>query len=168
MELQVAKETFINTWGALGSEWGINKSVAQVHAVLLSAYDPLSTDDIMEQLKISRGNANMSIRQLMDYGIVYKKIVSGDRKEYFVAEKDILKWALKIAMVRKQKEIDPIMGVMQDLSHSLKKEKTDEGKEFYNTIKEIQTFTQQIGAIADKVGQSNRSELLMKLLKLIL
>src|SRR5690606_28360221 len=102
MQLQEAKETFIQTWGSLGTEWGINKSVAQVHALLLSSYDPLSTDDIMEQLKISRGNANMSVRQLMDYGIAYKKVITGDRKEYFVAEKDTLKWALKIALMRKQ------------------------------------------------------------------
>lgn len=168
MELQLAKETFINTWGALGTEWGINKSVAQIHALLLSSYDPLSTDDIMDALKISRGNVNMSLRQLLDYGIIYKKIISGDRKEYFVAEKDILKWALKIAQIRKQKEIDPILGVLQDLSNATKKESTDEGKEFHQTIKEIETFTQQIGLIADKVAQSNRSELLLKLLKLIL
>lgn len=168
MELQASKNTFIQTWGALGTEWGINKSVAQVHALLLTAYDPLSTDDIMQELTISRGNANMSIRQLLDYGIIYKKFISGDRKEYFIAEKDILKWALKIALIRKQKEIDPIMDVMQQLTSDLKNEKTAEGKEFYNTVKDIQEFTQQIGLIADKVAQSNRSELLLKLLKMIL
>ena len=168
MELATAKETFINTWGALGSEWGINKSVAQVHALLLSSYDPLSTDDIMDTLKISRGNANMSIRQLLDYGIIYKKVVSGDRKEYFVAEKDILKWALKIAQIRKQKEIDPILGVLQELSTQTKNEYTAEGKEFHQTVKDIEQFTNQLGIIADKIAQSNRSELLLKLLKMII
>lgn len=168
MNLQESKAEFIQTWGALGTEWGINKSVAQVHALLLSAYDPLSTDDIMQYLGISRGNANMSIRTLLDYGIIYKKFISGDRKEYFIAEKDILKWALKIALVRKQKEIDPIMDVMEDLSKQLNTDKTPEGKEFYNTVKDIHEFTKQIGLIADKVAQSNRSELLLKLLKMIL
>ncbi|HLS36758.1 MAG TPA: hypothetical protein VK023_00675, partial [Sphingobacterium bovisgrunnientis] len=102
MKLEEAKQQFIDTWGALGSEWGINKSVAQVHALLLSSSNPISTDEIMETLVISRGNANMSIRQLIDYGIVYKKHIAGDRKEYFVAEKEVLKWAMKIAIMRKK------------------------------------------------------------------
>jgi len=89
MKLEEAKQQFIDTWGTLGSEWGINKSVAQVHALLLSTHTPISTDEIMEKLLISRGNANMSIRQLIDYGIVYKKHIAGDRKEYFIAEKDV-------------------------------------------------------------------------------
>lgn len=168
MQLDEAKQQFIDTWGALGSEWGINKSVAQVHALLLSATNPLSTDDIMEHLQISRGNANMSIRQLLDYGIVYKKVVSGDRKEYFIAEKDILKWALKIALMRKQKEIDPIMNTLTEITAATKNDATQEGKEFHQTVKDIADFTAQIGFIADKVAQSNRSELLLKLLKIIM
>lgn len=168
MDIAIAKQQFIDTWGALGSEWGINKSVAQVHALLLSSSNPLSTDDIMEQLQISRGNANMSIRQLMDYGIIYKKVVSGDRKDYFIAEKDILKWALKIALMRKQKEIDPIMNTLSEISTATRNDKSPEGKEFHQTIKDIEDFTTQIGNIADKVAQSNRSELLLKLLKIIM
>src|SRR5664279_1671532 len=133
MELQTSKQKFIDTWGSLGSEWGINKSVAQVHALLLVSAAPISTDEIMEALTISRGNANMSLRQLMDYGIIYKKVVAGDRKEYFVAEKDIWKWAVKIAMMRKQKEIEPVMNVLNELKEETKKDKSADGKEFYKT-----------------------------------
>ncbi|MBZ4190305.1 GbsR/MarR family transcriptional regulator [Niabella beijingensis] len=167
MNLEASKQKFINTWGALGTEWGINKSVAQVQALLLVSDEPLSTDTIMETLTISRGNANMSLRQLLDYGIIYKKVIAGDRKEYFVAEKDIWKWALKIALMRKQKEIDPVLNVLTELETETKKDKTAEGKALYKTIHEIQTFTEQLSTLVERVATSTRGELLLKLLKLI-
>jgi DNA-binding transcriptional regulator GbsR (MarR family) len=168
MELQISKQKFIDTWGLLGSEWGINRSVAQVHALLLASTDPISTDEIMESLTISRGNANMSLRQLLDYGIIYKKVIAGDRKEYFIAEKDVWKWAVKIAMMRKQKEIDPVMNVLRELKEETKSNKTAEGKEFHRTINDIQSFTGQLSTLADKVFSSNRGELLIKLLKMVM
>lgn len=168
MELQASKQKFIDTWGALGSEWGINKSVAQVQAVLLVSANPLSTDEIMEALSISRGNANMSLRQLLDYGVIYKKVVAGDRKEYFIAEKDIWKWAVKIAMMRKQKEIDPVMNILAELKKETQKDKTNEGKEFNKMVSDIETFTNQLSVLADKIFSSNRGELLIKLLKMIM
>jgi len=167
MELQEAKQQFIDTWGALGTEWGINKSVAQVHALLLSSNNPLSTDEIMERLTISRGNANMSIRQLVEYGIVYKKHIAGDRKEYFVAEKDVLKWAMKIAIMRKKKELDPVMEILKDITQATEDNKTEDGKAFHQTVKDIQELTDQLENIANKVFLSNRADLLIKLFKLI-
>ncbi|WP_160069977.1 GbsR/MarR family transcriptional regulator [Sphingobacterium bovisgrunnientis] len=168
MKLEEAKQQFIDTWGALGSEWGINKSVAQVHALLLSSSNPISTDEIMETLVISRGNANMSIRQLIDYGIVYKKHIAGDRKEYFVAEKEVLKWAMKIAIMRKKKELDPVMDILKEITVATEKETSDDGKEFHNTVKEIQELTDQLEKIANKVFASNRADLLIKLFKFII
>lgn len=168
MNLLESKQKFIDTWGALGSEWGINKSVAQVQALLLVSPGPLSTDDIMEALTISRGNANMSLRQLLDFGVIYKKVIPGDRKEYFVAEKDVWKWALRIAMMRKQKELDPVMNILTELKEETQKNKTTEGKEFNQTISDIHSFTAQISTLADKVFSSNRGELLLKLLKMIM
>ncbi|HEY5391681.1 MAG TPA: transcriptional regulator [Hanamia sp.] len=168
MNLEESKQKFIDTWGALGSEWGINKSVAQVQALLLVSSDPISTDEIMELLTVSRGNANMSLRQLLDYGIIYKKVIAGDRKDYYVAEKDIWKWAVKIAMMRKQKEIEPVMSVLEELKNEVKKDKTDDGKEFYKMVNDIHSFTDQLSTLADKIFKSNRGELLIKLLKVVL
>jgi len=168
MDLQQSKQKFIDTWGLLGSEWGINRSVAQVQALLLVSTEPLSTDAIMETLTISRGNANMSLRQLLDYGIIYKKVVAGDRKEYFIAEKDVWKWAVKVALMRKQKEIDPVMHVLNELKDDTKKDKTADGKEFYKTVNDIQTFTEQLSNLSDKILNSNRGELLIKLLKKVM
>lgn len=168
MDLQESKQKFIDTWGSLGSEWGINKSVAQVHAYLLVSSDPVSTDEVMEALTISRGNANMSLRQLMDYGIIYKKVVPGDRKEYYVAEKDIWKWAVKIALMRKQKEIDPVMEVLKELKAETASNKSAEAKEFNETLNDIHAFTDQFSTLADKIFNSNRGELLIKILKKVL
>ncbi|MEO7049303.1 MAG: transcriptional regulator [Ferruginibacter sp.] len=168
MNLEESKQNFIGTWGTLGSEWGINKSVAQVQALLLVCTEPASTDYIMEALTISRGNANTSLRQLLDYGIIYKKLVAGDRKEYFIAEKDVWKWAFKIAMMRKQKEIDPVINMLSELKEETKKDKTAEGKEFYKTMDNIHLFTEQISGLADKILNSNRGELLLKLLKMVM
>ncbi|MCF3109526.1 ArsR family transcriptional regulator [Niabella sp. CC-SYL272] len=168
MSLETSKQKFIDTWGALGTEWGINKSVAQVQALLLVSDNPLSTDEIMEHLTISRGNANMSLRQLLDYGIIYKKVIAGDRKEYFVAEKDIWKWALKIALMRKQKEIDPVLNVLTELETATKKDKTVEGKALHQTVHEIQVFTGQLSTLVERVASSTRGELLLKLLKLVM
>ena len=71
MELEQAKQQFIQTWGNFGTQWGINKSMAQVHALLLVSERPLSTEEVMEQLSISRGNANMNMRDLINWNLVY-------------------------------------------------------------------------------------------------
>lgn len=166
MKYPEAKDKFIETWGTLGSQWGINKSIAQIQALLLIAPTPLTTDDIMEELKISRGNANMSIRQLLDWGIIYKKSVAGDRKEYFIAEKDVWKWALKIGNVRKQRELNPVLDLLKEIASEKEVAKTAEEKEFANQIKELNAFTEQIGRLADKLFSSPKGELLLKMLKM--
>ena len=166
MKHQEAKQQFIETWGTLGSQWGVNKSIAQIHALLLISPSPLTTDDIMEELQISRGNANMSIRQLLDWGIVYKKSIAGDRKEYFIAEKDVWKWALKIGNVRKQRELNPVLDLLKDIAENKEPAKTEEEKEFAKQIKELNAFTQQIGNLADKLFLSPKGELLFKVLKM--
>jgi DNA-binding transcriptional regulator GbsR (MarR family) len=166
MKHSEAKDKFIETWGTLGSQWGVNKSIAQVQALLLISPNPLTTDDIMEELKISRGNANMSIRQLLDWGIVYKKSVAGDRKEYFLAEKDVWKWALKIGNVRKQRELNPVLDLLKEISENKESPKTEEEKEFTRQIKELNAFTQQLGSLADKLFLSPKGALLFKILKM--
>ena len=166
MKYPQAKDKFIETWGTLGSQWGINKSIAQIQALLLVAPAPLTTDDIMQELKISRGNANMSIRQLLDWGIIYKKSVAGDRKEYFMAEKDVWKWALRIGSVRKQRELNPVLDLLRDIAGEKQSGKTAEEKEFARQMKELNAFTQQIGKLADQLFSSPKGELLFKMLKM--
>ena len=78
MEFKEAKNKFVQTWGALGSQWGINKTMAQIHALLMVSSEAVSMEDIMEELQISRGNASMNIRALMDWGIVYNTKLEKD------------------------------------------------------------------------------------------
>jgi DNA-binding transcriptional regulator GbsR (MarR family) len=166
MKYLESKEKFIETWGTLGSQWGVNKSIAQIQALLLISPNPLSTDDIMKELMISRGNVNMSIRALIDWGIIYKKAVAGDRKEYFIAEKNVWKWSLKIGAVRKQRELNPVLDLLKEIAAEKDLGKTEEEKEFVKQIKELNVFTQQISKLADKLFLSPKGELLLKLLKM--
>src|SRR5207302_5319310 len=101
---------------AFGTQWGINRTMAQIHALLLVSADPLSQDDIMVQLNISRGNTNMNIRELIDWALVERVIIPGERKEFFIAEKDIWKVAKQIIIQRKKRELDPMIKVLAQLS----------------------------------------------------
>ena len=87
MKLTEAKQQFISSWGAFGTNWGINRTMAQIHALLLVSADPLTQDDIMEELNISRGNVNMNIRELISWGLVERVILTGERKEYLFRRK---------------------------------------------------------------------------------
>lgn len=116
MKLAEAKNQFVQAWGTLGSKWGINRTMAQLHALLMVSPDPMSAEDLMDQLNISRGNVNMNIRELIDWGLVEKVHKSGDRKEYFSAEKDIWKITKQVAKERKKRELEPVLKVLDQLS----------------------------------------------------
>ena len=88
MELTNAKEKFIQEWGTLCSNWGVNKTMGQIHAVMLVSSKDLCADEIMEQLQISRGNANMNLRALVEWRLIEKRHKPGDRKDYYEAQKD--------------------------------------------------------------------------------
>ena len=115
MKLPEARQQFISSWGAFGTHWGINRTMAQIHALLLVSPDPLTQDDIMEELNISRGNTNMNIRELINWGLVERVILSGERKEYFTAEKDIWKVVKQIVKERKKRELEPMMQLLDKL-----------------------------------------------------
>src|SRR4051812_4920871 len=89
--LHQARDEFVTQWGAIGSAWGINRTMAQIHALLITTPNPLSTDEVMEELKISRGNAHGNLRDLVSWGLIRSVVRKGERKEYFEAEKDVWK-----------------------------------------------------------------------------
>ena len=152
MELQQAHQEFIQLWGNFGSQWGINRTMAQVHALLLTSEDALSTDEIMEQLSISRGGANSNLRELMVWNLIYKTSFPGDRKEFFVAEKDMWEVAKRITRERKRREIEPLM-------HHLVRLKTiDEKNVAADNFKGILTDIERLVGRMDKA-----SETLMKM-----
>ncbi|MGP1345803.1 MAG: GbsR/MarR family transcriptional regulator [Phycisphaerales bacterium] len=110
-----AQDRFISTWGQMGSAWGISRTMAEVHALLYITGQAMCTDDVMERLSISRGNASMSLRALEDWGIVQRVHRRGDRKEYFQAESDVWTMFRTIARERKKRELDPLVQALFDI-----------------------------------------------------
>jgi DNA-binding transcriptional regulator GbsR (MarR family) len=146
MKLPEAKQQFISSWGAFGTHWGINRTMAQIHALLLISPDPLTQDDIMEELNISRGNTNMNIRELINWGLVERVILSGERKEYFIAEKDIWKVVKQIVKERKKRELEPMMQLLDKLEDVEGDKKDKKVKTFVDTVSSIK----RLGLQADK------------------
>ena len=103
-----AIEQFILLWGEMASAWGINRTMAQIHALLYAESDPLDTDTIMDQLSISRGNANMNLRNLLQWQLIHKVHFKGQRKDYYTAEKDVWNIVSMIVRERQNREIEPI------------------------------------------------------------
>lgn len=110
-----AQDRFIAVWGKMGGAWGISRTMAEVHALLMITGEALCTDDVMERLQISRGNASMSLRALLDWGIVYRAHKRGDRKEYFESERDVWAMFTTIARERKRREIDPVVASLYEI-----------------------------------------------------
>jgi DNA-binding transcriptional regulator GbsR (MarR family) len=165
MNLQEAKDLFIQSWGNFGSNWGINKTMAQVHALLLVTENPISTEDIMSHLDISRGNANMNIRTLIEWGLVSKDIINGTRKEYFVAEKDILIVVKQIIVNRKKKELEPTIKILGDVQKI--EGESPEKDNFLRMIQEIEHFSRKADLLLDKLIEADANWILSSFLKMI-
>ena len=165
MDFEEGKERFIQSWGALGSSWGVNRTMAQIHALLLISADSLSADDIMEELKISRGNANMNIRALIDWGLVYKKLKPGERKEFFVAEKDMWKVVKSIITQRKKKELAPMLQVLDEISSV--EGQDPESEEFVKIVREIKLFSNKADSTLDSLVQADSNWFVGTFMKMI-
>ena len=165
MEYQEAKDKFISTWGSLGSLWGINKAMAQIQALLFISTKPLSMEDIMEDLKISRGNTSMNLRQLMDWGIVTKTLVAGERKEFFTTEKDVQELARIVAVERSRREIKPVVKVLDEVS-SIKDDGTAKTKELIKQTKALHELTETMDVMINKLVNQKQNWINKSLLKL--
>lgn len=165
MEYNEAKQRFIQAWGTLGSNWGINKAMAQIHALLLLSTEPISTEEIMEELQMSRGNVNMNLRALIDWGIVNREHKVGERKEYFTTGKDVWELAKQVSRERRRREIEPILkvlGEVQDVTGDNKKEVA----EFKRVTRDLFDFSTKVDGMIEKFTKSDQTwfyKLLMKL-----
>lgn len=165
MKLAEAKEKYIQTWGTLATNWGINRTMAQVHALLLAEGKALSTDEVMEALQISRGNANMNLRNLMEWGIVKKELVKGDRKEYFLAERDMWFLFKQLVKERKKREIEPVLASISELKTV--EENTPEAQQFTELMKEMENVTGKVFNIMDLAIKSDDHWLVGKITNLL-
>lgn len=106
---------FIERWGALGVLWGINRSMARVHALIILSEAPVDLDTVTRELEISRGNASMSLKELRNWGVIRRVHISGDRRDFYVAEPDTWNMIFSIAAERKKREFDPALDALQKL-----------------------------------------------------
>lgn len=167
MKLPEAKAQFIQAWGSLGAQWGINRTMAQVHALLLIMPEALSADEIMEELNISRGNTNMNVRELINWGLVEKVLIPGERKEFFIAEKDIWKVASMITRERKKRELDPILKVLHQLAEVEGDNKDKNVKAFRESIEGINKFAKSADTALSALIKSEENWFYGTLLKIL-
>ena len=165
MQLSEAKEKYIQTWGTFATNWGINRTMAQVHALLLAEGKALSTDEVMQMLEISRGNANMNLRNLMEWGLIRKELMKGDRKEYFFAERDMWYLFKQLVKERKKREIEPVLNSISELKNV--EENTEEAKRFTALMEEMENVTGKVFNIMDLAIKSDDHWLVGKITNLL-
>jgi DNA-binding transcriptional regulator GbsR (MarR family) len=111
-DLPAAVRRFVLHWGDMGGQWGTNRSVSQIHALLYLSERPLTAEDIAETLAMARSNVSNSIKDLQGWGLVRRVPVMGDRRDHFEADADIWSIAAKIAAGRKAREFDPAIAAL--------------------------------------------------------
>jgi DNA-binding transcriptional regulator GbsR (MarR family) len=111
--LPAAIERFVLHWGEMGTVWGVNRSVAQIHALLYVADRPLSAEEIADRLGMARSNASVSLRELVGWNLVRRVHVMGDRRDYYEAEADMFEMVRRIAEGRKAREINPALATLR-------------------------------------------------------
>lgn len=110
--LSPALERFILHWGDMGATWGVNRSVAQVHALMLVSDQPIPAEEIAEKLGLARSNVSNSVKELTSWNLVRRVPVRGDRRDHFAAEGDVWEMVARIVEMRKAREIDPAKAVL--------------------------------------------------------
>ncbi|WP_428640960.1 GbsR/MarR family transcriptional regulator [Roseibium sp.] len=138
-----AKEKFILYWGDMGSQWSVNRSVAQIHALLYLSPEPMNAEQISEELGIARSNVSNSLKELAGWKLIQRVPVAGDRREHFVAETDVWEMARLIAKGRKEREIDPAIRAIEVCVHQAEDEKALDPV-VLKRMQEMHTFLQTV------------------------
>ncbi len=156
--LHEAQDRFIAVWGQMGSSWGISRTMAEVHALLFITGEALCTDDVMDRLEISRGNASMTLRALVEWAVISREHRRGDRKEYFVAEQDI--WTMFRAILRERlkREVDPLVISLYEIRSMTEdgqakqspRENQDQLDAHHDRVDELLTFLTMIERLGQK------------------
>jgi DNA-binding transcriptional regulator GbsR (MarR family) len=129
------KNRFIESWGSMGILWGINRSMARIHALLLVSEEPVDSETIATSLDISRGNTSMCLKELRNWGVVQRVNVSGDRRDFYISEPDTWKMLYRIALNRKSREFDP---ALHTLRHLLSESDTESDKTVNKRLTEVE------------------------------
>ena len=170
-----ARNLFIRRWGEMAASWGISRTMAEIHAMLYLAADPVCTDDVMDQLQVSRGSASTNLRELTNWGLIYRVHRRGDRKEYFVAEKDVWQMFDTISRERRRREVQPIVEtldrclVMMDeakVRGELQKREADAYRERFTELQEFCELMNVLFNLLSRAGRRGLGSLTKKLAKL--
>src|SRR5256885_761290 len=114
MKLSVVQQKFVLHWGEMGTRWGINRTVAQIHALLYISPKPLNAEEIAETLDVARSNVSNSLKELQGWGIVKVVHVMGDRRDHFESVKDVWEMFRTVLDERKRREIDPTLAMLRE------------------------------------------------------
>ena len=179
MKLDEAKEKFIQAWGVLGTSWGISRTMAQIHALLLVSAEPLSAQEIIDTLSVSQGSANMNLRALIDWQLVEKTVKIGERKEYFAAEKDMWEITRRVMRERRKRELEPILKMLDDVKNiefseeekkkientELIAQKNKEIEEFKEMMEQIDSFANRAEKALEVMIKASESKIVERFLK---
>jgi DNA-binding transcriptional regulator GbsR (MarR family) len=154
-DLDRVKEKFILHWGEMGQLWGINRTMAQIHALLFISPEHLSANEIMEELQISRGNVSMALRELIAWGIVNRVHIKGERREFYATEKEVWSMFRIIARERKRREVDPTINVLRESVADLKLVPHAEGQYEREQLQNLLDFFETGVAVYEEVEKQN-------------
>jgi DNA-binding transcriptional regulator GbsR (MarR family) len=158
-EIRAAQDRFIEFWGEMGTRWGVQRSVAEVHALLFIAGEPLSAEDIMERLSISRGSVSTTLKQLVEWGLVQRVRAKdrADRREFHVAEQDVWKLFYTILRARKRREFDPLIDELGGCRVAQKAaRKSERHKQHDQKIDELLELCQFFDGLANTISKSGK------------
>ncbi|MBT4798365.1 MAG: transcriptional regulator [Verrucomicrobia bacterium] len=152
VSLGEARDEFVTQWGIMGAQWGINRTMAQIHALLMTAPDVMSTDEVMETLEISRGNAHTNLKDLVSWGLIRIVTKKGERKEFFEAEKDVWEIFRRVARERKRREIEPALETLRNCKAASEGMKSPEGRAFHEQMDQLEDFVSFASRMGDRVA----------------
>lgn len=138
MRLNPTTEQFILHWGEMGSQWGVNRTMSQIHALLYIIGKPLNAEEITETLGVARSNVSTSIKELQNWGLVQKVSILGDRRDHFTTQGDVWELARIIVVERQRRELEPTVQFLQQLIDS--PEFAQENNQVQQKIQETQEF----------------------------
>jgi DNA-binding transcriptional regulator GbsR (MarR family) len=165
MQLTSSMERFILHWGEMGTRWGINRSVAQVHALLYLSPQPLNAEEIAETLVLARSNVSTSLKELQSWGLIkITHVVVGDRRDYFEALKDVQEMFNLVVEGRRQREIEPTLTLLRDLSLESDND-TETDPEVKKRMTDMLNFLETMTSWYDKLRKLP-NQTLMQLVKL--
>ncbi len=151
-KLSAVQQKFILHWGEMGTKWGINRTVAQIHALLFISPKPLNADDLVATLDVARSNVSNSLKELQGWGIVKRVHVMGDQRDHFESMKDVWEMFRVVLDERKKREIDPTLAMLRSCVAEAEKDKeTDEYTE--QKLRELADFFAVTTVWYDQVRQ---------------